>query len=296
MPVLAHGSAHPASGNGDAIHHAQSSVPAPIVTAARELLTPSPVNLLLILSQPDASLVSAVVRSDEKFAIIGITEALPHSVFFSNGSKPEAALIDDRFAGQEQEALGLALAAWDTPALVLLVDQPSKALDAFRLKAVDCLVRPIGESAVRQSLGRIEEAVRARRTSSVGEKVVQLMGHSSNPVQMIGRILLRSGGRISFIRTEDVDWFEAQGDYVCIHSSGKKHLVRGKISAMEQQLPPSAFARIHRSIIVNLDRIKELQPLFYGDYAVVLTDGTRLTLSRSYRPKVLDLLSSACSA
>ena len=71
---------------------------------------------------------------------------------------------------------------------------------------------------------------------------------------------------------------------------------RGKISAMEQQLPPYAFARIHRSIIVNLDRIKELQPLFYGDYAVVLTDGTRLTLSRSYRPKVLDLLTSVCSA
>jgi two-component system LytT family response regulator len=98
------------------------------------------------------------------------------------------------------------------------------------------------------------------------------------------------------LRTEEIDWLEAQGDYVCLHSGTKKHLVRNKISTLEQQLGTTAFVRIHRSIIVSIDRIRELQPLMYGEYTVVLADGTRLTLSRSYRQRALDLLTQVRSA
>lgn len=104
------------------------------------------------------------------------------------------------------------------------------------------------------------------------------------------RFIVKTGGRITFLRSSDIDWAEAQGDYVCLHVQGKKHLIRERISRLEQQLPQEAFIRIHRSSIVNIDRIREMQPLFYGEYSVVLEDGTRLTLSRSFKHRVFDRL------
>ena len=102
--------------------------------------------------------------------------------------------------------------------------------------------------------------------------------------------MVRNAGRITFVRVEEVDWIEAQGDYVCLHCQGKKHLVREKISDMENQLATDRFLRIHRSTIVSIPRIKEMQPLFHGEYAVVLHDGTRLTMSRSFRDRVFERL------
>ena len=107
------------------------------------------------------------------------------------------------------------------------------------------------------------------------------------------RLLVKSSGRIAFLRSEEIDWIEAQGDYVRLHTNGKKHMMREKISRLESQLPAQRFIRIHRSTIVNIDRIREMQPLSYGDYAVLLLDGTRLTLSRSYRQHVFRRLTSA---
>ena len=103
-------------------------------------------------------------------------------------------------------------------------------------------------------------------------------------------IMVRSGGRITFVRVDDVDWIEAQGDYICLHTQGKKHLIREKISDMETQLSPENFLRIHRSTMVNVTRIREMQPMFHGEYAVVLQDGTRLTMSRSFRDRVFERL------
>lgn len=104
------------------------------------------------------------------------------------------------------------------------------------------------------------------------------------------RLLVKSNGRILLIRADEVDWVEAQGDYVCLHVQGKKHLARQRISSLDRQLPSHTFLRIHRSTIVNLDRVKELQPLFYGEYAVILQDGTRLTMSRSFRERAFQRL------
>jgi two-component system LytT family response regulator len=107
------------------------------------------------------------------------------------------------------------------------------------------------------------------------------------------RIMVRTGGKVVLLRTEDVDWFEAEGDYVCLHCQGKKHLVRAKISDFEDRLQSGDFVRIHRSIIVNTSRIKEMQPLYHGDYVVLLHDGTRLTMTRSFRERVFQRLAGS---
>ena len=241
----------------------------------------------------EAARVSDVVERDKELSLAGVADAFPPLHSFNSTKRPEALIIDENLVQQDRTGIVQALSVWGRPPLVVVVHEAAKAVEAFRLGAVDCLVRPIESGDIRQSLDRIREVVMIRRAGYIGEKMIQMVDNSHPPAPIIGRIPLRSAGRISFIRTEDVDWFEAQGDYVCLHCCGKKHLIRGKISTMEQQLPVAGFARIHRSTIVNLNRIKELQPLSYGDYSVVLTDGTRLALSRSYRPKVLDLLTGS---
>ena len=97
---------------------------------------------------------------------------------------------------------------------------------------------------------------------------------------------MRHDGRVYFVRTADVDWFEADGNYVKVHAGKQVHVIRETIGALEAQLDRNQFARIHRSTVVNLDRIQELQPWFAGDYVVLLRDGTKLKLSRTYREQL----------
>jgi two-component system LytT family response regulator len=97
------------------------------------------------------------------------------------------------------------------------------------------------------------------------------------------RIMVKTAGRIYFVRTVDIDWCEAAGNYVRLHIGQQQHLVRGTMTHIEADLDPTQFVRIHRSAIVNVDRIQELQPSFSGEYVVLLRGGTRLTLSRGYR-------------
>lgn len=108
-----------------------------------------------------------------------------------------------------------------------------------------------------------------------------------------GRLLVKSGGRVAFIRVEEIDWIEAQGNYLRLHEGMDSHLIRQTMNEMEAVLDPSKFLRIHRSTIVNGERIKELHPLLHGDYEIVLFNGNRLTLSRNYRYKIPAYLGKA---
>ena len=104
------------------------------------------------------------------------------------------------------------------------------------------------------------------------------------------RLAIKSTGRVVFVKVDDIDWVEAADNYVSLHVGSEEHLHRETMSALEAQLPPAKFIRISRSTIVNVDRIKELQPLFHGEYAVILQNGARLTLSRSYRDRLDQLM------
>lgn len=100
------------------------------------------------------------------------------------------------------------------------------------------------------------------------------------------RIAVRENGRVVLIRLDDVDWIEAADNYVCLHCGAATHVLRETMNAVEARLAPARFVRIHRSAIVNIDRIQELQPWFRGDYQVILRDGTKLTLTKAHRKKL----------
>jgi two-component system, LytTR family, response regulator len=117
-----------------------------------------------------------------------------------------------------------------------------------------------------------------------------LLENIKNKPQYLERLVIKAGGRITFLRTDEINWIEADDKYVHLHTSEAKPMVRQTLSAMEAQLDPTKFRRVHRSAIVNVERIAELQPLFSGEYSILLQDGTKLTLSRNYKDKLFELL------
>ena len=143
------------------------------------------------------------------------------------------------------------------------------------------------------ALRRAKQYIGEKRLANINGRLLAQMAGQPTSGTHLDRLMVKAGNRITFLNASEIDWIEAQGDYVSVHTAGKKHLLREKIGDLELQLPPGFFMRIHRSVIVNIDRIKEMQPLLYGECTVILDDGTRLTLSRSYRDKVFTRFSKA---
>lgn len=176
------------------------------------------------------------------------------------------------------------------PAVVFLAPDDRFALQAFSVRALDYIVVPSTPERIRDACGRARELLALQRQREGTAERLTGPGESDGRRD---RVLVKSRGRFSFVRTEDISWVEAQGDYVCLHADGRKHLLRERMARILRQLPSECFLRIHRSAIVNIDRVREMQHLDCGEYAVILLDGTRLTLSRSYRGSVLRRLTTA---
>jgi two-component system LytT family response regulator len=132
----------------------------------------------------------------------------------------------------------------------------------------------------------VREQMQQRQSTDLSRKLSALLADVGGGPKPFERLAVRSTGKVVFIKVDDIDWVEAADNYVSLHVGNEEHLHRETMSAIETMLPATRFMRISRSTIVNVDRIKELQPLFHGEYAVILRNGTRLTLSRSYRDKL----------
>jgi two-component system LytT family response regulator len=189
------------------------------------------------------------------------------------GSRPcDLVFLDVEMPGLSGLDVARRLGPQRLPAIVFVTAHRDYALPAFEVRAVDFLLKPFDRARFQQALGWAKEQL-ARE----GEGAARPAGR---PLE---RVTIKSGGRIYFIKAEDIDWVEAAGNYLRLHSGGQTHLLRETLSNLATRLDPERFWRIHRSTVVNVDRVQELQPLFHGDYAVILRDGTQLTLSRSYR-------------
>jgi two-component system LytT family response regulator len=175
------------------------------------------------------------------------------------------------------------------PLVVFVTAYDEYAVRAFRVHAFDYLLKPVDSGTFSAVLRTAKSHLAERKTTTLAEKLAgmlaDLRGHT-----YLDRIMVKYGGKITLVNTREIDWIAAEGDYVEIHTSGKKYLVREKIGDLERRLDPTLFLRIHRSTIVALSRIRELQPLFSGEYAVILHDGQRLNLSRTHRDRVFSAL------
>jgi two-component system LytT family response regulator len=176
------------------------------------------------------------------------------------------------------------------PAVIFVTAHDQFALKAFEVHALDYLLKPFDRERFHKALHRAIDSIKRRQTDDLSHRLSALLSEVKPPEARQDRIAIKSSGRVVFLRLDEVDWIEAADNYVSLHVANETHLHRETMTAMEERLKGGKFMRISRSTIVNVDRIKELQPLFHGEYSVILRNGTRLTLSRGYREKLDDLL------
>lgn len=179
-----------------------------------------------------------------------------------------------------------ALAGASMPVVIFVTAHDRFALKAFEVHALDYLLKPFDRDRFRAALNRAKGQVRLGKAAGLESKLSDLLQTVHERQTGPDRLVVKSAGRVYFVRVQDIDWVEAAGNYLRLHAGNEEHLLRESMNGLEARLDPARFARIHRSTIVNLERIRELQPAFHGDYLVVLHDGSELTLSRNYRDKL----------
>jgi len=206
-----------------------------------------------------------------------------------NAAKPELVYLDIQMQGKTGFDVIAALPKATCPHVVFVTAFDRFAVRAFEMHALDFLLKPVNEERFNASLARARAAVAGTRDGSVVRRFWQMAaelrassGQDLLP-SMTDRIPVKTHGRIMVINVAEIDWVEADGDYVSVHVGPKSWLLRETIAAAEARLALSGFVRIHRSTLVNIYCVRELLPLSKGEFTVVLLDGTELKLSRNYR-------------
>jgi two-component system LytT family response regulator len=203
--------------------------------------------------------------------------------------KPDLIFLDIRMPELDGFAVIEALEMDPMPVIVFVTAYDQFALQAFEVHAADYLLKPFDRERFQTALQRATERVRHREGPAAKERQSAVIAELKPAAALPERLPIKTSGKVIFVKVSDIDWVEAAHNYVEVHVSQEKHLLRETITAFEARLSPERFVRISRSTIVNIDRIKELRPLFHGGYEIKLHDGTCLTLSRRYRDKLSQL-------
>lgn len=177
------------------------------------------------------------------------------------------------------------------PVVVFVTAFDEHALRAFDVHAIDYVLKPFEDERLRAAVTRARDHVAARDAGDLARRLAALLEDApAAGIQgrWVRRLRVPVRDRIRFVPVDDVEWFEAAGNYVRIHVGGERHLIRIPLGRLEQQLDPRRFARVHRSAIVNLERVREVEPFVAGDYIAFLQSGHRLRVSRTYRDRLLD--------
>jgi two-component system LytT family response regulator len=170
------------------------------------------------------------------------------------------------------------------PAVVFVTAYDQHALRAFEVQALDYLLKPFDGERFQGTLRRVRQQMQNAETGDLSQKLLALVRDLKGERQSRAeRLVVKSGGRLFFLRTDEIDWIEAAGNYVRLHTGSTAHLYRDSLVSFEAKLDPRRFVRIHRSTLVNIDRVTTLEPSFRREYIVCLRDGTRLTLAAPYR-------------
>jgi len=204
--------------------------------------------------------------------------------------KPDLVFLDIQMPEMNGFDVIQSLNAESTPAIIFVTAYDQYALQAFDLYALDYLLKPFDRKRAKRAVERAREHIRSRERGELDERLRSLVAGLKPDRKYLERLVIKSTGRIFFLKTEEVDWIEASGNYLKIHVGRDAHMIRETMNSIEAKLDPSKFIRIHRSTIVNIDRIRELHPMFSGDYSVLLRDGTELALTRNYRERLVELI------
>ncbi len=171
------------------------------------------------------------------------------------------------------------------PATVFVTAHDEYAVRAFEVHAIDYLLKPFDDARLFTALARAKQRL-AREGATPSRELMALLEERGRGQRYVERLMVRERGKVVVVKTAELDWIEAADYYATLHVGGEAHLIRQTMAELEQNLDPQKFVRVHRGAIVNIDRIREVHPLFRGDCTLVLTDGTSVRLSRTRRAEL----------
>jgi two-component system LytT family response regulator len=233
--------------------------------------------LSLLAAEPDMEVVAQCRDGEE--AVRAISER-----------RPDLVLLDIQMPRMDGFDVIGAIGADRMPALIFVTAFDTHAIRAFEVRALDYLLKPFDRERFSSALRRARTQIDAQADGDLGRRLAALMKDLKRETPRSDRLVVKSAGRLFFLRADEIDWIEAAGNYVRLHVGTQAHLLRETMNAIESRLDPERFFRIHRSRIVNVERIQEMQPWLNGEYSIVLRTGARLTISRGYREKLQEKL------
>ncbi len=169
------------------------------------------------------------------------------------------------------------------PVIVFVTAYDEYAIKAFEVHALDYLLKPFDKARFFDALEQAKKAVHQSSDEFIKEKLNDFLQSFDNSQRPLQHMMIKASDRYFFLKAEDIDWIESAGNYVKIHSGDKNYLIRDTMENMVKKLDSNLFFRIHRSTIVNVNKIRELEQWFHGDYKVIMKDGEKLKMSRNYK-------------
>jgi len=259
------------------------------------MTTPKPTRVLIVDDEPLArERLRTLLQEEPGFEIVGEAGDGTTGAESILALQPDLVFLDVQMPGADGFDVIEAVGVDKMPFVVFVTAYDRYALRAFDVHALDYLLKPFDRERFRQALTRAHQQLeRSAGNGEIERRLAAIVNDLRPPKARTDRFVVKSGGRIFFVRTGEIDWIEAAGNYVKLHVGNDSHLIRETMNAVEGKLSPDLFVRIHRCHIVNIEQVRELQPWFNGEYVVVLHNGTQLRLSRSYREKLEERLGKA---
>jgi len=255
-----------------------------------------PAEMLRIVVADDEPLarhmLTTLLAREEDAVVVAESSNGPETIEAVRTHTPDVLFLDVRMPGTKGLEVLERLGSGAVRAVVLVTAFDGYAVAAFDHHAVDYVLKPVDADRFRTTMQRVRDRLRQHRSASLDEETVRALVRAYSAAdrqerdKYLSRIVVRSTKSVMVVDLASVDWIEADGDYLRLHTGSKVHLLRETMSALESQLDPREFVRIHRSTIVRISRVKELVPQLHGDYEVALASGARLRLSRSYRVRL----------
>ncbi|HET8967745.1 MAG TPA: LytTR family transcriptional regulator DNA-binding domain-containing protein [Candidatus Acidoferrum sp.] len=200
--------------------------------------------------------------------------------------KPDLVFLDVQMP--ELDGLGVveAVGAEEMPLTIFVTAYDQHAIRAFESNALDYLLKPFSDERLEAALARVKSRLDERTLRDLGRRMLQMVSKAPPQVRRWDRLVVKSAGTTRFLRIAEIDWIEAAGVYVNLHAAGKEFLYRASLTDIAERLDPQRFIRIHRSAIVNIESIVQLEPASHGEFEVVLKNGSRARVSRTYRTQL----------
>jgi two-component system LytT family response regulator len=250
-----------------------------------------PVRTLIVDDEPMARAhLRSLLEARGDIAVVGEAGDGNSAVEMIRQLAPELVLLDVQMPELDGFEVVRAVGVERMPAVVFVTAYDQHALAAFEVQALDYILKPVNRKRFKQALDRVVTLVRGNAPRPDANSLARFLDELAAQRSASERLPVKVGDRVIYLKVSEIDWIEAADDAVRIHVGRQIYRHRATMAQLEERLGPNCFLRIHRSTIVNVERIREFQPWFQGDWVVVLADGTRLQSGKRYRQRIRALL------